>query len=228
MKHAKQYVDCGRFTELRPILKKWCSLNRLYMNNAEGDCPWWYNERTSIGVLAAAAWKSGHLALEEFSTLKGRKKDATHGPGRCDLKIRVGSEDFLFEAKQSWPRLSKKPGEADIKESRRKILNSLQRACLAAGRLKSREGRRFGVCFLAPRISEVEIDNLDKRVDSLIDLLMEKRRMYHSISWFFANRGNRPNDKHRIYPGVLLLIKEVHKYQPRKKRSSRKGSLRDA
>jgi hypothetical protein len=223
MKHPKQKIDCGRISELKPILEKWCSLNRLYLKETQNDCPWWYNERASISILAAAAWKSGHIALEEFSTEKRQSRRDLKGPGRCDLKVRIGTKDFLFEAKQSRLRLSNKPTDGDLKETRRLIFNSLRKACVAAGRLRSGAGRRFGICFVSPRISEAEAGYLDKRLDTLIDLLGEKRKRYHSISWFFATNWEGLRNKGRIHPGVILLIREVHKFQKPKKRQAIKG-----
>lgn len=222
MKNPKRHVDCGKLDELEPILKNWCNLNKTYLNKSEMDCPWRYNERALISILAAAAWKSGHLALEEFSTMKGRKKDGTHGPGRSDLKIHIENRTFLFEVKKSRPKLGKKPREIDLKNVVSKsILGCLNRARGDAGKLKTKAGRRFGLCFVAPRISEIEETKLDDRLDGLIAQIQKKAHRYDSISWFFAKDWSRLKYNKHIYPGVFLLIKEAKKYRGAKKKSSR-------
>jgi hypothetical protein len=182
MKHPKQYVDCGRFAELKPVLKKWCELNRVYLNKAEPDCAWWYNERASISILAAAAWKCGYPALEEFSTEKRKFKRDEHKPGRCDLKIHVGSKDFQFEAKQVWARLGNIREKDDIQSIYKSMLGSLRRARHGAGRLGSKDVRRLGISFVSPRIPNSQAADLDDRLDHLIDLLEKKRNKYHAIS----------------------------------------------
>ena len=220
MKHRKHSVECDKFPELRPVLIKWCNLNKVYLNKTQPDCAWWYNERASISILAAAAWKCGYPALEEFSTEKRRFKRYAYEPGRCDLKIHIGSEDYQFEAKQVWARLGNRRGKDDLEPIRESILRSLTRARHAAGRLGSRKIRRFGISFVSPRIPRTQIDELDDRIDQLIDLLEKKGNKYHAVAWFFAHNWERFIYKNNIYPGVLLLIREVHKFQkPRKRRS---------
>ena len=206
------FVKCNSKTvKLKPILEKWCSINRRFLKEAESDCPWWYNERASVSILASAAWASGHIALEEYVTKKGRRKNDKEWPGRCDLKIKVNSSNYLFEAKQQWAMLSKKSGKVSLKETRDKILKSLDSARRDSGKLKSRAGRRFGISFVVPRISETEEGRLDERLDELLYLLKEKRKRYDAIAWFFAKKKDRPRKKERIYPGVVLLIKEVRR-----------------
>lgn len=219
MKHPKQYVDCGRFTELKPVLKKWCGLNRVYINKTARDCPWWYNERASISILAAAAWESGYPALEEFSTEKRKTKRNGHEPGRCDLMIRVGSQDFQFEAKQVRARLGNKRKKDDIKIIWESIEDSLNQARRDAGRLDSKGVTRLGVLFVSPIIPVGQSLGLDDRLDNLIELLKKKkkRKELDGISWFFANDRESFEDEDRVYPGVLLLIKEAYKFQKPKK-----------
>jgi hypothetical protein len=138
------FVKCNSKTvKLKPILEKWCSINQQFLKEAESDCPWWYNERASVSILAGAAWKSGHITLEEYATRKGRRKNDTERPGRCDLKIKIDSSNYLFEAKQQWAMLSKKSGKVYLKKTRDKIIESLDKARGDSRKLKSWAVRRF-------------------------------------------------------------------------------------
>jgi len=224
MKHRKQNDDCGKFAELKPVLRKWHNLNSVYLNKNEFDCPWWYNERASISILAAAAWKCGYTALEEFSTVKRKVKRDRHEPGRCDLRIRVGSKEFQFEAKQVRARLGNKRKKDDIKIIWESILDSLNRARRDAGRLDSKGVKRLGLLFVSPIIPITLSDDLDDRLDNLIDLLKKKKKRNEidAISWFFANDWKSFKDEHNIYPGVFLLIREARKFQKPRTQSSGK------
>src|ERR1035437_2626560 len=80
----RSYVNSGNLRSLHPILKEWIRLNRTYSKRMQWeDCAWWANERASTGILAAAAWMAGGVALEEYSTKKVKKKE--HRTGSCDL-----------------------------------------------------------------------------------------------------------------------------------------------
>lgn len=83
---------------LAPILDEWCRLVLRFTKRHADDCVPWHPERPSIGVLAAAAWKRGGLAIEEYSEQKlGRSRSRA---GRVDLWIEAqdGSE-FYIETK---------------------------------------------------------------------------------------------------------------------------------
>jgi len=51
------------------LLFHWCAvLNRYFEWEGEDDLPHWHNERAQIGFLAAAVWRMGGVALEEYCT----------------------------------------------------------------------------------------------------------------------------------------------------------------
>ena len=84
---------------LRPVLQAWIDGTQRYVTLFQGDdLPYWYNERANVGVLSAAAWQAGMVALEEFQSLKyaipspGTTPAPDNAPvlpphrkGRCDL-----------------------------------------------------------------------------------------------------------------------------------------------
>ena len=197
------YINCGELKSLRPILKKWVRLNRRYceMESWE-ECAWWANERASISTLAAAAWTIGGIALEEYSTAKVSKKQQR--TGRCDLYIKIGKDKkFACEAKQIIPRLNK--GNAHDTSN---VKEQFDWACDDARNLSSGEGRRLGLCFVAPRFPHSQIpfdDCLEEYLENL------QRLNFHAIAWYFPNKARHMKWKtnQRIYPGVVLLIREI-------------------
>src|SRR5882762_7405548 len=118
-----RHVNGGRLRSLDPVLWKWINLNLQFAKRTElRDCPWWYNERSSVGLLSAATWACGGLALEEYITRKANT--GIHRRGRCDLRIELGRMHFACEAKQLWfhfERRSFSPSQA--------IVGALNQAC---------------------------------------------------------------------------------------------------
>ena len=102
---------------LLPVLQAWIDGVDQYVQLFNGnDLPYWYNERTNVGVLSGAAWKAGWVALEEFQSLKMRTpgQSQNHAPqhntpaaapyrGRCDLYLANRTDEFFIEAKACFP-----------------------------------------------------------------------------------------------------------------------------
>lgn len=95
----------SRFSALRSVIFNLATVHESYIAaESEGgqidDCTFWYKERPQIGLLAAAVWKSGGIALEEYGVQKKRESDQARGRG--DLYLKVGRERFECEAKYVW------------------------------------------------------------------------------------------------------------------------------
>ena len=205
------FIKCSRLKSLRPVFKKWISVNRQYCEEMSWqDCGWWANERTSTGILAIAAWQAGGIALEEFVTKKVRKKKSKkqkHRSGRCDLLFTTRSEQFACEMKQVFPRLTKK-NTNDIS----KIKQQFDFACEDARLLFSEEGRRLGVCFVTPRFPESQIEEMKKSLGEFLECLKEKLAgSYDAIAWYFPKKATKMKwkDNDRTYPGIIILAKEI-------------------
>ena len=92
------------------LLEEWILSIERFSRITNGDVPYWYNERANIGVLAAAAWRCGRIALEEFQYEKidvssNGETDETaqnHWNGRCDLWISNDRSAEIVEAKFKW------------------------------------------------------------------------------------------------------------------------------
>ena len=69
---------------LHDVLNKWIDINIEYIEKYQfSDAMFWFNERANIGALAGAVWRLGGVALEEYSTIKG--KGEGEYKGRNDL-----------------------------------------------------------------------------------------------------------------------------------------------
>jgi hypothetical protein len=64
------------------------------------DDPFGYNETASVGILAAAAFRAGLVALPEYVARKASKEDRRKRvDGRCDLWLATARSDWAFEFK---------------------------------------------------------------------------------------------------------------------------------
>jgi hypothetical protein len=198
----ENHVYSGNNRLLHPILASWTSTVEAYVKRlGHNDAPWWYNERATIGSLAAAAWAAKAVALEEYSTQKG--KDASSYSGRCDLRIHARSGSLACEVKQAWCGVGRraKNGHITVKEA-------LRRACADARSLTKNEGRRFGVCFAVPHLPPRDEDHIDTQLKIWLQQLSEID--YCSIAWVFPAKSRKlQNWRGYYYPGVAVLFKEV-------------------
>jgi hypothetical protein len=199
---SSRCVIAGSLLLFRKVLHEWIRVIETYGKASSwGDVPWWYNERASLSLFAAAIWKSGGIALEEFSTLKGKKKK--HWIGRGDLYAKLGRNEYMIEAKQQWSSLSARSVKTKVK-----LVNSLFDARHAAGHTKSYGAKRLGLVFAIPYLPVREKKDIDERIDSWLRLVKLIEGV--SVSWIFPKEArDRFRHKGYLYPGVALLIRPL-------------------
>jgi len=196
-----KYVNSGNIRSLHPILEEWTQIVGRYLRHSQyGDNPWWYNERASLSCLAAAAWRMDGIALEEYYTEKGRGSKSWSG--RCDLFLAVGSQSFGCEAKQAWcaigPTAHNGSAEAEA---------GLKDACADARKLTKDEGRRLGLCFAVPYLPEKNKTHVEKLLKVWLREL--ENLDYSCVAWTFPKKSRYHTHDGELYPGVVLLAREV-------------------
>lgn len=99
----------GKLKPVLVVLDQFATLHDEYIeqelyvqdgNLIRGDIALWYRERPQVGLFAAAVWKSGGIALEEYGTTKLEAGAARRGRG--DLFIKIAGTGYLCEAKHTW------------------------------------------------------------------------------------------------------------------------------
>jgi hypothetical protein len=159
--------DQGWRSSLVPLLEAWIESLKQYARDpvlGRHYTPFSYNERALVSFLAAAAWRSGFLAMEEFRTRKGRKR----GFGRGDLVLKLGDTVLCLEAKKSGVNLSAHPNPWPY------VAKSLDKARRDAGELALDHVdhlARVGVVFLAPRIMANDAGGDERLSEGLISRL---------------------------------------------------------
>jgi len=132
--------------EFEPILKAWIRVLVSYSRrNPVKDLPWWYRERPQVGLLAAAAWRAGGGALEEWKTEKGTRLQRSYG--RNDLWIFRGKRQWFIEAKHAWcDILPNGVSQTSVK----KMQSELNAAKSAARKLNQDCHQRVAALFVSP------------------------------------------------------------------------------
>src|ERR1051325_10854249 len=130
-----------RLKRLRPAFRQLQLVHEAYIQGELymgrwADCGFWYRERSHTGFLAAAVWRAGGTALEEY----GANKRGNSRSGRCDLYISIGTLHVECEAKHVWVDLHRR-----LHASVERLYSGLTRAIKD---LKKLEGRRgLALCF---------------------------------------------------------------------------------
>lgn len=211
MRRATSGVIVGPLPKLKGLLHEWIKVQRRYAGAWEWmDVPWYYNERASLSTLAAAAWLSGGLALEEFSNEKWRagrpnwKQKRRVALGRCDLYVVAGGADYLIEAKAYWPKLRGSVAEDGLH-------NALRSARDDATRVRPHEtATRLAAVLIAPSIPVRYWEELGGRIDDFVSLL--KRVPRSAAAWTFPTElaMNKPRLKSgSIYPGAAVVLQPL-------------------
>ncbi|PHS74059.1 MAG: hypothetical protein COB59_12400, partial [Rhodospirillaceae bacterium] len=176
------------------------------------------NERANISLLAAGAWKSGAVALEEYSAEKyNDQEDVKTYPGRSDLYIASSRNaqdnkfhEVVIEAKLAWLPIP----------ITRNVSNLLNIAKEDAKK-NSNEDARIGVCFYPLKVPSSD----DRKPTQAKDIARK------SIKYFLAKFDANPpdlvawsipvtlkptpwedlDDKPHYFPGVIMAMKLVTK-----------------
>ncbi len=128
-------------TYLKPLLESWKGAMEQYLTQTR-DLPWNYHERACTGFLAAAAWLSGGVALEEWRHHKANTKS-----GRCDLYLRVGRRNISLEAKQCFSKLEGRQRYEDT------VLKELAKAEADVKQLDVGVDIRLAAVFVIPALT---------------------------------------------------------------------------
>ena len=193
-------ITSERLAPLRPVLRRWLTSIpefNTYHEQAhdQPDYPFWYGERASVGLLAAAAWGDG-VSLEEFTARKGRRL------GRADLWLLLHGEGFSIEAKQIWISIGSRAQQSAAKA----IDRELRAAVKEARRLPTSRlwGHRLGAAFVVPWLPSSEREEIDIRVTRFLKEVIDQESQG---AWWFDTGVEPSVDDRCLYPGVVLLFK---------------------
>jgi hypothetical protein len=198
-------VHAGSLPVLEDLLWEWVTLQertaRLW---GWKDPLWWCSERASLGGFAGAVWRVGGIVLEEYPTDKlsrihaGRQR--TNPIGRGDMDFTLEGVDYVIEAKQCWPGLSR-PSFPYIQSCLAEAEKDVRRA-IAPTRC-----RRLAVVFAAP--SSIRADSIDERILDWLEAARDIKRCAFACVFPSRTRALVWRQDSRIYPGAAIFLKAV-------------------
>lgn len=197
---------CPHIKCLKIVLNKWISLNKRIFTawRPEGDVPWWYNERASLSTLSGAVWLSGGIAFEEYCDSKryisSRSKRLSKSyAGRVDFYYEINGHEFKGETKFCWFRVPNQIGSVN------KHLNMAKQDI----RKSHPDGqRRLAIVFVIPSVLKKHKHKLKDKINDIMEKIKELDG--DAFGWVFPDIENSiVYNKKRIYPGAIIIIKEV-------------------
>lgn len=209
MKHhtKNEYADAKEIPELKPLLKGWIGAIKKYNEFHAANGPefaWWHRERACIGFLAAAAWQTGGVALEEWCTTKGEK--TAPRKGRSDLYLRTQEGcPFHIEAKRMWVTVTSKNDMGDVEDQ----LELAKTDCIQLQ--MPDEEPRLAVLFVSPQFKPGKQNNMR---DDLSDWLerIENKFPDCAIAWVFDEdslkfkKARKGEEAGKVTPGIVMLV----------------------
>jgi hypothetical protein len=214
-----QCVHSGPAPWLRPVLEQWCDVVFDFCRAFKWeDVPWWYGERSAVGLFAAALTRAGWVVLEEFSTEKVGDASSLPGmKGRQDLLAVKGDEGFVAEAKNNWTRVPRRSG--DLKTF---LCRLLDHATCDAMAKEPYDYKQAAVVFSSPKVHRSDdapaaTREWCKAIDDLDDC---------ARAWLLPRRaarfpeGTDSDDKTAgwgafVFPGTAVIVREC---SPRRRR----------
>ena len=205
MRHGVEIAN-KKFSALRPILIQWIHNIHNYCNQyhnkekpAEKDAPYWYNERATLSTLAAAVWKLGGIALEEYKAKKMTKRE--EWKGRVDLWFQLKRKMYVIEAKQHWCLIDKQKLNRGLVKDR--VQRRLTSAISNVIETPVDEGTPIGIVFVVPKMRERRISLLR----NFLDMLHEVKPDF--MAWSFPRCCHDLQWKNFFFPGVAVIGKSA-------------------
>lgn len=191
------------------LIEEWVLLVERFCRLTAGvDAPYVYTERACVGTLAAAAWRSGWIALEEFQ-LDKKHTDGSTRRGRSDLYIGSSSRDEYVEAKYKPVALRSYDRIAGH------FRNVLKRARtdVRAARGRDRESVFTALAFFpvhAP--AKTSYEEVNELIHKAVKCAVESEA--HAVGWTFPAEARGTRNVEEKYwddqnPGVIMLASNL-------------------
>ena len=191
---------------LVPAIEGWIKAHIEYAElHKNSDVAYYFNERANISMLAAGAWKSGAVALEEFSARKGEGADERHG--RVDLYIATEKWGAELEAKHEWMNFA-----LDDEQFASRVSQTLENAESDALRVSGSD-HRYACAFFVPSVHVRQYDEYASDPEAMLQTQLQKylaQKGPHAWAWCFPEVARQfRNAANTYYPGVVMALTRV-------------------
>ena len=189
----------------RELLHEWTFMvHRVYRVSGKSNSVHAEKERANTGLLAAAATRTGWVALEESSVEKTDKYSAklTYS-GHCDLVLWRDKRHHEIEAKVTRPSLSSRSTNK-LNKAHMKALSDSSRSTKAGLRSEKKIGITYAIPHMKPRA--LSLLSEDDIATKLLALIAEIRATHKPTILAYAFPGPIKMVKSKnIGVGVILI-----------------------
>jgi hypothetical protein len=188
-------------THWEELLEEWCLVHERYCRLVRNDAIYWEGERANIAALAAAAWRCGWAALEEFAQPKKARR--LKFAGRADLFLLSPRCEEYVEAKSNWLYVTRNRGNTDP-------FQRAFRAALADARnihLKPGKHMRVGVAFGTVYTRREGLAPASRGLATVFENLSNED--FDAAAWCFPMAAQVLEWTTLRFPGVVFLAKTV-------------------
>lgn len=180
---------------LRPMLERWFDcIDRYNAVRGDNDTPYWFDERTNLGLLSAAAWMAEMVTLQNAPTRKQNEEGERNVS--ADLFIASTEERAFIQATQRWPKVNNL-----------NLTQPLSEATSDAKRISYASDLKLGCLFVSPQ--KAQQSATPEELQDMIDDLQKENTC--AVAWYFpyAYRKLR-NEAGHYHPGIAVLFKQAH------------------
>ena len=186
-----------KLRSLKPVFERLKEVHQHFIEFGDGDCPYWYPERSHTGLFATAVYECGGVALEEYSDYK--MKERKRIKGRVDLWLKLKTE-FRCEAKCVRLNLG-----GDTRAMAAKASKGLTGAIRDLKNHPDPHG--LALCFLTPHIHQSKLSTADTKLAEFKKVLAPES-CCDALIWIGFSKGEGiPSGKTRWH-GMFLAVVE--------------------
>ena len=194
-------VNDERLKHWSTVLEEWTLLVERYCRLVRGDAPYLHGEHSNLNLLAGAAWRSGWVALEEFSLGKSGRKDRR---GRADLWLQSWMGSDYVEGKFG------RYMDCDYEKAIDDALYYLRKAKADVRRILrdgDKAARKLGVTFVCMQSYGDKEETEDQQIAGFALRCRQETKRVGMIAWCFPREARSlGSDEGRThFSGVLLL-----------------------
>ena len=213
-------------SKLEPLLWSFIEIVEAFCRSERAP-PYWFNERASVSLLSGAAWRTGWIAIEEYTTRKvmlerANELDLSHRYGRCDLYAKEqGGLTFAFEAKQVMSKSDRFAADVtaalrSARDDAAQLLHTEAAARIAlvfavpqfpVGAVESRGGIDHMVTTLLHGVEDDELSGPEPAITN--GLFRGNRRATHAYVFPPEMRDCKGPAEKAYWPGVIVIAQRV-------------------
>ncbi|MDV7339942.1 hypothetical protein RYZ26_10080 [Terasakiella sp. A23] len=201
-------LDHDEFALYHPLAMEWCNVIEQYTVRT-GEAPYWFTEMADVGLLLAAAWRSGWVGVTEFQTEKRKEDKEVHGRG--DLWLSNDDIQVYLEAKSAMH--SGDDLEGFVEKVGKRIADAKNDCAATRANSKTTASCKYvAATFISVKFQITPDIDLEKLVSSFLSTVAGSKLGKYAYAWSFPLDADakyvtrKAIDDAYLYPGAFLFL----------------------